>query len=69
MLHEGEKRAALWYHSEKLALAYGIVSVAPPPGKPLRIIKNLRICKDCHEAFKYISRAIEKEIIVRDANR
>ncbi|XVF28527.1 hypothetical protein REPUB_Repub15cG0037300 [Reevesia pubescens] len=72
MLHEvgkGEKREALWYHSEKLALAYGIVSGAAPPGKPLRIIKNLRICKDCHEAFKYISRAIEKEIIVRDVNR
>ncbi|KAK6254691.1 Pentatricopeptide repeat - like 10 [Theobroma cacao] len=72
MLHEvgkGEKREALWYHSEKLALAYGIVSDAAPPGKPLRIIKNLRICKDCHEAFKYISRVIEKEIIVRDVNR
>ncbi|XWS13916.1 hypothetical protein CRYUN_Cryun36dG0079800 [Craigia yunnanensis] len=72
MLHEvgnSEKREALWYHSEKLALAYGVVSGAAPPGKPLRIIKNLRICKDCHEAFKYISRVIEKEIIVRDVNR
>lgn len=72
MLHEvgkGEKKEALWYHSEKLALAYGIVSGAAPAGKPMRIIKNLRICKDCHEAFKYISRAIDKEIIVRDVNR
>ncbi|XVF62774.1 hypothetical protein PTKIN_Ptkin09bG0035500 [Pterospermum kingtungense] len=72
MLHEvgqSEKREALWHHSEKLALAYGIVSGAAPPGKPLRIVKNLRICKDCHEAFKYISRVIEKEIIIRDVNR
>ncbi|XP_022722337.1 putative pentatricopeptide repeat-containing protein At5g52630 [Durio zibethinus] len=72
MLHEvgeREKREALWYHSEKLALAYGIVSGAAPPGKPLRIVKNLRICKDCHEAFKYISRLLEREIIVRDVNR
>ncbi|TYI38770.1 hypothetical protein ES332_A02G052000v1 [Gossypium tomentosum] len=72
MLHEvgkGEKKEALWYHSEKLALAYGIVSGAAPAGKPMRIVKNLRICKDCHEAFKYISRAIDKEIIVRDVNR
>ncbi|TYH27219.1 hypothetical protein ES288_A02G052000v1 [Gossypium darwinii] len=67
MLHEvgkGEKKEALWYHSEKLALAYGIVSGAAPAGKPMRIVKNLRICKDCHEAFKYISRAIDKEIIL-----
>ncbi|XP_039071745.1 putative pentatricopeptide repeat-containing protein At5g52630 [Hibiscus syriacus] len=63
MLHEvgeGEKKEALRYHSEKLALAYAIVSGAAPAGKPIRIVKNLRICKDCHEAFKYISRAINK---------
>ncbi|KAL4312310.1 hypothetical protein GQ457_01G031280 [Hibiscus cannabinus] len=72
MLHEvgeGEKKEALWYHSEKLALAYVIVSGAAPEGKPIRIVKNLRICKDCHEAFKYISIAIKKVIIVRDVNR
>ncbi|XP_015580338.2 putative pentatricopeptide repeat-containing protein At5g52630 [Ricinus communis] len=72
MLHEvgeKEKREALRYHSEKLALAFGVVSGAAPPGKALRIIKNLRICKDCHEAFKYFSIAVEREIIVRDANR
>ncbi|KAG6668541.1 putative pentatricopeptide repeat-containing protein At5g52630 [Carya illinoinensis] len=66
---EGEKREALWYHSEKLAVAFGVVSGAAPPGKALRIVKNLRICRDCHEAFKYFSRILEKEIIVRDVNR
>lgn len=72
MLHdveEGEKREGLSYHSEKLALAFGVLSGAAPPGKPLRILKNLRICRDCHEAFKYFSRVLEKEIIVRDVNR
>ena len=72
MLHEvgeGEKREALWYHSEKLAVAFGVVSGAAPPGKALRIVKNLRICRDCHEAFKYMSRVLEREIIVRDVNR
>ncbi|KNA06541.1 hypothetical protein SOVF_180090 [Spinacia oleracea] len=72
MLHdveEGEKREGLSYHSEKLALAFGVLSGAAPPGKPLRILKNLRICRDCHEAFKYFSRLLEKEIIVRDVNR
>ncbi|KAJ4977546.1 hypothetical protein NE237_008326 [Protea cynaroides] len=72
MLHEveaAEKREALWYHSEKLAVAFGLISGAALPGKPLRVVKNLRICRDCHEAFKYMSRVIEREIIVRDVNR
>lgn len=72
MLHEvgeREKREALMYHSEKLALAFGLVSGTVPPGKALRIVKNLRICRDCHEAFKFISRLVEREIIVRDVNR
>lgn len=67
-VEEGEKKHALWHHSEKLALAFGLVS-GTPPGKAIRIVKNLRICRDCHESFKYISRVVEREIIVRDVNR
>ncbi|PSR95072.1 Pentatricopeptide repeat-containing protein [Actinidia chinensis var. chinensis] len=66
---ESEKREVLMYHSEKLAVAFGLMSGAAPPGKALRIVKNLRICRDCHEAFKYISIVVEREIIVRDVNR
>ncbi|XP_021800137.1 pentatricopeptide repeat-containing protein At4g33170-like [Prunus avium] len=72
MLHEvgeWEKKEALWYHSEKLAVAFAVVSGAAPPGKSIRIVKNLRICRDCHEAFKYMCRVLEREIIVRDVNR
>lgn len=63
------KREELWYHSEKLALGFALVSRAAPPGKALRIVKNLRICRDCHMAFKYISMVVNREIIVRDSNR
>ncbi|GAB2294320.1 hypothetical protein Dimus_028530 [Dionaea muscipula] len=66
---ETEKKDRLWYHSEKLALAFGVLSGASPPGKALRIVKNLRTCKDCHEAFKYFSMVLEREIILRDVNR
>ncbi|KAG8373072.1 hypothetical protein BUALT_Bualt12G0132700 [Buddleja alternifolia] len=72
MLHEvekKEKRELLWYHSEKLAVAFGLLTGVTPPGKALRIVKNLRICKDCHQAFKYISRVAGREIIVRDVHR
>lgn len=66
---EEEKNELLWSHSEKLAVAFGVVSGAALPGKPLRIVKNLRICRDCHEAFKFMSRSLGREIIVRDVNR
>ncbi|KAF7827539.1 pentatricopeptide repeat-containing protein [Senna tora] len=62
-----EKGDLLFEHSEKLALAYGILT--SPPGAPIRITKNLRICGDCHSAITYISRIIDHEIILRDSSR
>ncbi|KAK8914422.1 Pentatricopeptide repeat-containing protein [Platanthera zijinensis] len=66
-LEEEQKERALSYHSEKLAVAFGIM--ATPPGAPVKVFKNLRICGDCHTAFKFISKIAEREIIVRDSNR
>ncbi|XP_026661830.2 pentatricopeptide repeat-containing protein At5g04780, mitochondrial-like [Phoenix dactylifera] len=66
-VEEEQKESALNYHSEKLAIAYGIIST--PGGSPLRVMKNLRICVDCHEAIKYVSQATGREIIVRDTYR
>ncbi|KAL3629619.1 hypothetical protein CASFOL_026841 [Castilleja foliolosa] len=68
-LDENEKRELLLCHSEKLAVAFGLLSGVVPVGKPLRITKNLRICRDCHEAFKYFSVVAKREIIVRDVHR
>ncbi|KAL6184432.1 hypothetical protein ACLB2K_045833 [Fragaria x ananassa] len=62
-----EKGDLLSEHSEKLALAYAILTT--PPGTPIRITKNLRVCGDCHTAMKYISMIIEHEIILRDSSR
>ncbi|CAM6073937.1 unnamed protein product [Sphagnum tenellum] len=64
---EEEKALQLCYHSEKLAIAFGLIST--PPGTSLRIFKNLRICGDCHNATKFISRIVGRTIIVRDAHR
>ncbi|XP_010249164.1 PREDICTED: putative pentatricopeptide repeat-containing protein At5g13230, mitochondrial isoform X2 [Nelumbo nucifera] len=66
-VEEDEKERLLWVHSERLALAFGLVST--PPGSPIRIIKNLRICIDCHAAIKFVSKVVQREIIVRDMNR
>ncbi|KAF8700068.1 hypothetical protein HU200_034429 [Digitaria exilis] len=66
-LEEEEKESEVFQHSEKLALAFGLICI--PPGVPIRIMKNLRICADCHRAFKFISGIAGREIIVRDNNR
>ncbi|KAI7725837.1 hypothetical protein M8C21_005392 [Ambrosia artemisiifolia] len=62
-----EKGDFLVEHSEKLALAYGILTTAP--GVPIRITKNLRVCGDCHIAITYISKIIDHEVILRDSSR
>ncbi|KAJ4713506.1 Pentatricopeptide repeat-containing protein [Melia azedarach] len=64
---EEEKEHMLKYHSEKLAVAYGLLSI--PDGRPIRVIKNLRVCEDCHNAMKHISKIEGRLIILRDNNR
>ncbi|MFS7894593.1 putative tetratricopeptide-like helical domain superfamily, DYW domain-containing protein [Helianthus anomalus] len=64
---EQEREVKLQYHSEKLALAFALLKT--PPGSTIRIKKNIRVCGDCHSAFKYASLVVEREIILRDTNR
>ncbi|KAF3773452.1 Pentatricopeptide repeat-containing protein [Nymphaea thermarum] len=64
---EEEKEHALYRHSEKLAVVFGLMKT--PPGTPIRITKNLRVCADCHLALKFISKFSNREIIVRDKSR
>ncbi|KAL5796255.1 hypothetical protein ACOSQ2_001075 [Xanthoceras sorbifolium] len=61
------KELGLAYHSEKLAVAFALLTV--PSGAPIRIFKNLRVCGDCHTAMKYISGVYGRHIILRDSNR
>ncbi|CAH9083074.1 unnamed protein product [Cuscuta epithymum] len=64
--HEG-KEEAIMAHSEKLAVARGLID--SPARASIRIIKNLRICGDCHSAMKIISKLVGRELIIRDAKR
>ncbi|KDP32224.1 hypothetical protein JCGZ_13831 [Jatropha curcas] len=66
-LNDEEIEETLCNHSERLAIAYGLIST--PPGTTLRITKNLRACVNCHAATKLISKLVNRVIIVRDANR
>ncbi|KAL2233001.1 UNVERIFIED_CONTAM: Pentatricopeptide repeat-containing protein, mitochondrial [Sesamum indicum] len=64
---EEQKEQLLLWHSEKLAIAFGLIRV--PLGLPIRVFKNLRVCEDCHEATKFISAIEGRGIVVRDTTR
>jgi pentatricopeptide repeat protein len=66
-IEEEEKETALNYHSERLAIAFALLKSLS--GTPIRIVKNLRVCGDCHTAIKLISKIYDREIIVRDRSR
>ncbi|RYR44172.1 hypothetical protein Ahy_A08g040555 isoform B [Arachis hypogaea] len=62
-----EKETMLCGHSERLAIAFGLLNT--PHGTTVRVAKNLRVCNDCHAATKFISKLVDREIILRDVRR
>ncbi|KAK9989108.1 hypothetical protein SO802_029347 [Lithocarpus litseifolius] len=66
-IEEEEKEDSVSRHSEKLALAFGMARLCE--GRVIRIVKNLRVCRDCHVVKKLISRVYRLEISVRDRSR
>ncbi|KAH7667846.1 Tetratricopeptide-like helical domain-containing protein [Dioscorea alata] len=66
-LKEEEKVEILQRHSEKQAIAFGLLKMSH--GMTLRVFKNIRMCKDCHNTAKLVSKVVERQIIVRDNKR
>ncbi|KAL8102180.1 hypothetical protein AgCh_026903 [Apium graveolens] len=66
-IEEEDKEESLGRHSEKLALAFALISTTP--GATIRIVKNLRVCGDCHSMMKYVSKMCQREILLRDIKR
>ncbi|XP_058107150.1 pentatricopeptide repeat-containing protein At4g21065-like [Magnolia sinica] len=66
-VEEEEKERSMYFHSEKIAIAFGLIST--PKGSSIRIVKNLRVCDDCHSVVKLISKIEKREIVLRDSNR
>ncbi|XP_057978862.1 pentatricopeptide repeat-containing protein At5g04780, mitochondrial isoform X1 [Malania oleifera] len=66
-VEESRKEELLRHHSEKLAFTFGLMCL--PLGAPIRIMKNLRICGDCHSFMKLASSITGRTVIVRDTNR
>ncbi|CAN6439992.1 unnamed protein product [Victoria cruziana] len=66
-IDDEERGSSLSRHSEKLAIAFGLMRSGK--GTPIRIVKNLRVCEDCHTASKFVTKVFERELIMRDRNR
>ncbi|XP_020247402.1 pentatricopeptide repeat-containing protein At1g31920 [Asparagus officinalis] len=62
-----EKIQALNGHSQKLAIAFGLLNTSE--GDSIRLITNLRMSGECHSYTRLISKIFEREIVVRDRNR
>ncbi|CAF1986248.1 BnaC07g16710D [Brassica napus] len=62
-----EREAIVHQHSEKLAVTYGLMKTKP--GTTIRIMKNLRVCKDCHKVMKLVSKIYKRDIVMRDRTR
>lgn len=62
-----QKEHNLWNHSEKLALAFGLIST--PEGSTIRVFKNLRVYGDCHSVYKFVSQVAGRKIVLRDPYR
>ncbi|GFP87736.1 pentatricopeptide repeat-containing protein at5g48910, partial [Phtheirospermum japonicum] len=65
--HEPWIASVLQNHSERLAIAYGLLKTKAPV--VIRVVKNLRVCVDCHEVTKTISKLYGRDIVVRDRIR
>ncbi|GAB4848571.1 hypothetical protein Ancab_003277 [Ancistrocladus abbreviatus] len=66
-IEEEEKEEMVGIHSERLAIGFALL--VSERGSVIRVVKNLRICSDCHFAIKMISKLEGREIVVRDNNR
>ncbi|TXG63011.1 hypothetical protein EZV62_010005 [Acer yangbiense] len=66
-IDEIDKEKVLLSHTEKLAITYGLMKTES--SAPIRVIKNTRVCSDCHNAAKYISLVRNREIFLRDGAR
>ncbi|KAJ9139607.1 hypothetical protein P3X46_030325 [Hevea brasiliensis] len=64
---EEQKEHNLWNHSERLALAFGLINT--PEYSTVKIFKNLRVCGDCHSVYKFVSGLLGRKIILRDPYR
>ncbi|CAA0382490.1 unnamed protein product [Arabidopsis thaliana] len=69
-IDDESKEENLRAHSEKLAIGLALATGGlNQKGKTIRVFKNLRVCVDCHEFIKGLSKITKIAYVVRDAVR
>ncbi|OMO91002.1 hypothetical protein COLO4_18712 [Corchorus olitorius] len=68
-IDEESKEDSLRVHSEKLAIGLALLHGGWDEARVIRVFKNLRICGDCHDFIKCLSKMLKIVFLVRDANR
>uniref|UniRef100_A0A0A9GFH3 DYW domain-containing protein n=1 Tax=Arundo donax TaxID=35708 RepID=A0A0A9GFH3_ARUDO len=66
-IHSDDQKILRVYHSERLAIVFGLISTCPHT--PLRITQSHRLCRDCHKVIKFVTKVTRQEIVVRDGSR
>ncbi|KAL3520100.1 hypothetical protein ACH5RR_018249 [Cinchona calisaya] len=66
-VEDEQREGVLSYHSERLAICFALINSAESTA--ITVMKNLRVCEDCHSAIKLIAKIVEREIVVRDSSR
>ncbi|XP_050233836.1 pentatricopeptide repeat-containing protein At5g46460, mitochondrial [Mercurialis annua] len=66
-VEDEQKEEMLSYHSERLAIGFALISTVE--GSTITVMKNLRVCGDCHSVIKLITNVTGREIVVRDSSR
>ncbi|KAL8236065.1 hypothetical protein R6Q59_017146 [Mikania micrantha] len=66
-VEDEQKESLLLYHSERLAICFALICSVE--GSIITVMKNLRVCGDCHSVIKLIAKIVEREIVVRDCSR
>ncbi|BAF22875.1 Os08g0138600 [Oryza sativa Japonica Group] len=62
-----EQKTSKVYHSERLAVAFGLISTSL--STTLRVTQCHRLCHDCHKVMKFVTQVTKREIVIRDGSR
>ena len=61
-INEDKREMPLYYHSEKLAIAFALLKNGNR-NSSIRTFKNLLVCRDCHSWRKLVSKVVQRELI------
>lgn len=59
-----EKEVMVRYYSEKFAIVFGVLNIFL--GIMVRVVKNLRVCRDCYNVVKLIFVVFGRKVVFRD---